>query len=227
MAKRRAFRPDSLDARDQLEPRVVPSHLGVAGHHVRHPSHSHLQGKGHVGRNRAAVLRGEFLTSAFQTASASVAPPAAVVPAPAPVVAPTLGPATGAMTAEEQRIAELVNQERAQAGLAPLQTHPRLVEAAQIHSNDMARLGRMDHTLPGAALPTLPSRMQAVDYPVSYVGENIASGFADANAVVTGWMNSAGHRANILNPNFTGTGVGIARDVLGAPYYTQDFGRAS
>jgi uncharacterized protein YkwD len=128
------------------------------------------------------------------------------------------------MSAQEQTIVDLVNQQRAQAGLAPLQVSPQLVEAAQIHSQDMATLGQMEHTLPGAALPTLQSRAQYVGYNYTYLGENIAFNYPDDNSVMTAWMNSPGHRANILDVNYTQIGVGIATDSLGEPYYTQEFG---
>jgi uncharacterized protein YkwD len=109
-------------------------------------------------------------------------------------------------------------------GLAPLAVNSALVTAAQTHSRDMAQLNDMDHTLPGVAEPTLQSRAQAVGYNYAWLGENIAFNYQDDPSVVDAWMNSPGHRANILNPNHTETGVGIAWNSLGQPYYTQDFG---
>src|SRR5512135_1705084 len=69
---------------------------------------------------------------------------------------------------------------------------------------------QMSHTLPGATEPTLQDRVQAAGYNGSYLGENIAFNYPDANAVMVGWRNSPDHRANILNPNFTQIGVAIA-----------------
>jgi uncharacterized protein YkwD len=86
------------------------------------------------------------------------------------------------MTAPEQTIVDLVNQQRAQAGLAPLAVSPQLVEAAQIQSTDMAELGVMDHDLPGAALPTPESRAQYVGYTFLSLGENIAFDYPDDNS---------------------------------------------
>jgi uncharacterized protein YkwD len=129
------------------------------------------------------------------------------------------------MTAQEQTIVDLVNQQRAQAGLAPLQVSSQLVEEAHIQSTDMAELGVMAHVLPGAALPTLESRAQYVGYNYSYLGENIAFNYPDDNSVMTGWMNSPEHRANILDSSYTQIGVGIAYDSQGEPYYTQEFGQ--
>jgi uncharacterized protein YkwD len=128
------------------------------------------------------------------------------------------------MSAEEQSIVDLVNQAREQNGLAPLQVNSSLVEAAQIQSTDMAELGQFDHNLPGAALPTLESRAQYVGYNYSFLGENVAFNYPDANTVMAGWLASPGHRANILNADYTQIGVGIAYDAQGEPYYTQEFG---
>jgi uncharacterized protein YkwD len=129
------------------------------------------------------------------------------------------------MSAQEQSIVDLVNQQRQQAGLAPLQVNSQLVKEAQIQSTDMAELGQMEHDLPGAALPTLEDRVQYVGYNYAYLGENIAFNYPDDNSVMTAWMSSAGHRANILDANFTEIGVGIAYDSQGEPYYTQEFGQ--
>ena len=70
----------------------------------------------------------------------------------------------------------------------------------------------------------LTDRAQYVGYNYSYLGENIAFNYPDDNSVMIAWMNSPGHRANILNPNFTQMGVGITYDSGGEPYYTQEFG---
>jgi uncharacterized protein YkwD len=158
--------------------------------------------------------------------------PAATVSVPAPpasnAVATTPSPgasSVGTMSALEQAVVDLTNQTRAQYGLPALQVSNQLVTAAAIHSRDMAQLNVLDHDLPGVAQPTLQSRAEAVGYSYSWLGENIAWNYPDARSVLTGWMNSPGHRANILNPNYTQIGVGIAWNSLGQPYYTQEFGR--
>jgi uncharacterized protein YkwD len=129
------------------------------------------------------------------------------------------------MSAVEQSIVALVNQQRVLNGLAPLVVNTKLVTMAEIHSQDMARLDQMEHDLPGAALPTLEDRAAYVGYSYSWLGENIAAGYPDAASVMAGWMASPGHRANILSPNFTEIGVAIAYDSAGQPYYTQVFGQ--
>jgi uncharacterized protein YkwD len=129
------------------------------------------------------------------------------------------------MSALEQSVVDLTNQARAQAGLPPLAVSSPLVTAAQTHSRDMAQTNIFDHTVPGVAEPTLESRAAAVGYNFSWLGENIAFNYADAPSILAAWMNSPEHRANILSPNFTQIGVGIAWNGQGQAYATQEFGR--
>ena len=75
----------------------------------------------------------------------------------------------------------------------------------------MAALDDMDHTLTEVPLSTLQDRASYVGYNYSWLGENIAEGFPDATTVMTGWMNSPGHKANILETNFTDIGVVVAQ----------------
>jgi uncharacterized protein YkwD len=129
------------------------------------------------------------------------------------------------MSTDEQTIVDLVNQQRQLAGLAPLTVSSQLVQAAQIQSTDMAELNDLDHVLPGATLSTLEQRAAYVGYNYTFLGENIAFNYPDDNSVMAGWMNSPEHRANILDPDFTQIGVGIAYDSRNEPYYTQEFGQ--
>ena len=128
------------------------------------------------------------------------------------------------IAASVQRIIDLTNAQRTQAGLAPLAVNGALTQAAGVQSGNMARLGIMSHSLPGTNAPNLTDRAALVGYQYSSLGENIAYNFADADAVVAGWMASPGHRANILNAGYTQIGVAIAYDSAGEPYYTQEFG---
>ena len=163
-------------------------------------------------------------------ASATILPPPAAVTVTAPdnsdisfvVASPVASTATPQATVE--RIITLTNAERVQAGLAPLSVNTSLVQAADVQSGNMARLNTMSHSLPGTATPDLADRAVAVGYQYSSMGENIAYNYADADAVVAGWMASPGHRANILNPKYTEIGVSIATSAAGDPYYTQVFG---
>lgn len=117
-----------------------------------------------------------------------------------------------------QQVFALVNQYRAQAGCKALKDDSRLDAAAQAHSVDMATNHYFSHTTPSGI--TFDKRELAAGYP-SPGGENIAMGQTSASQVMTDWMNSAGHRANILNCQFTAIGVGL--DTSGW-YWTQDFG---
>ncbi len=154
-------------------------------------------------------------------------PVASPTPSPAPVPAPRQNPIpqpSANLSANEQAIVDLVNQVRKQNGLAALSVNSKLIQAAQIHANDMATLNQMAHDLPGAALPGLADRARFVGYQYSSMGENIAYNFPDPTSVMNAWMNSPGHRANILASDFTEIGVGIAFDSQGSPYYCQVFG---
>ena len=134
---------------------------------------------------------------------------------------PAVVPATQVTTA----IVTLTNEERVRAGLGPLRAEARLTHAAQLQAEQNARLSRLEHVLPEAMYPRPEDRLAAAGYPWQAYGENIAYGYPDASTVVTGWMNSSGHRANILGASFTEIGVGHAFDSAGRPYYAQVFGR--
>lgn len=122
---------------------------------------------------------------------------------------------------EVEQILERTNAARARAELPPLKLNPLLSRAAQKHTEDMARQQKMDHLL-GDKTPA--DRARAAGYQFSYLGENIAWGMAPAD-VVSVWLKSKGHRANILNANYTEIGIGVAKDADGLHYFTQKFGR--
>lgn len=121
-------------------------------------------------------------------------------------------------------IVALINQQREQAGLRPLVPNERLMRAAQIEADQMARERKMAHTLPDAPYPTLVARLHAVGYEYGLAGENIAWQYSAVGSVGS-WMHSPPHRHNILDGEFVETGVGIARGTDGHSYYAQVFGR--
>jgi uncharacterized protein YkwD len=122
--------------------------------------------------------------------------------------------------ATDAQIIHLTNQERQKAGLAPLVEDAKLADVAKKYAELMARQQKLDHRLGG----TSPGdRLTAAGYHWSSYAENIAENYADAGAAVQGWMNSPGHRANILKPNVTQIGVGVAYSSAGVPYYCQVF----
>jgi uncharacterized protein YkwD len=132
---------------------------------------------------------------------------------------------TPGLSAIEQAIIDLVNQERLAAGRAALSVNTRLVEAAAHHATNMVLFDTMAHTLPGSDAPTLADRLQQAGYAYSAAGENIAWNYPSAQAVMDAWMNSSGHRANILSTSYTEIGVAVRYTSNGEPYYCQVFGR--
>ncbi len=105
------------------------------------------------------------------------------------------------------RVIKLVNEERAKQGLAPLEPYERLQKAAQVRAVEI--VGKFSHTRPdGTGFQTAVEQAGGAMSNISMVGENIAAGYSSPEAVVEGWMNSPGHRANILEAEFTHIGVG-------------------
>jgi uncharacterized protein YkwD len=122
------------------------------------------------------------------------------------------------------RVLELTNAEREKAGLAPLAWNDQLSAAAQSYSQVLATSGCFEHTC--GPVPDFADRDAEAGYTGwSAIGENIAAGYPTPEAVVSGWMASPGHRANILSSRFTETGIGL---VSGGgkygTYWTQEFG---
>ncbi len=109
----------------------------------------------------------------------------------------------------DHRLLELVNQERSKRGLKSLSLSQKLDQAADQYANRMASGDFFSHTDPENA-STVSTRVTEFGYQWKTVGENIAAGQTSAEEVFNAWMNSSGHRANILNPNYTHIGVGYA-----------------
>ncbi|GAA2472536.1 CAP domain-containing protein [Streptomyces longisporus] len=131
-----------------------------------------------------------------------------------------LTPGDLARTAAE--VVGLTNRERAGAGLPPLAVDPLLTTAAQAHSADMVARAFYSHTSPDGSQPW--DRAAAAGARRRSIGENIACGQRSPAEVVDGWMNSPGHRANILKPDFTHIGIGFAGGGPAGMYWTQLFG---
>ncbi|MEB3360167.1 MAG: CAP domain-containing protein [Synechococcales bacterium] len=129
------------------------------------------------------------------------------------------------------QVLQLTNQFRAENGVPPLALNTLLNSAAQNHSQNMAQQDFFSHT--GADGSSLANRVTAVGYEYQSVGENIAAGQSIPQSVVEAWINSPGHRANLLNSNYTEIGIGyefLANDtgnVNYRHYWTQVFGLAS
>ncbi|MFB7742149.1 MULTISPECIES: CAP domain-containing protein [Streptomyces] len=151
--------------------------------------------------------------------------PAPSKPAAPPSSPPSAAPAQpvqspSAEVSAAATVMSLVNQQRAQAGCSPVAADPALAALATAFSDDMAARGFFDHTDPDGHTPWDRAAKAGVQ---GLGGENIARGQADAKAVMDAWMNSPGHRANILNCEYKSLGVGVHFGP-GGPWWTQDFG---
>lgn len=121
----------------------------------------------------------------------------------------------------QQQVLDLVNAERTKRGISALTLDSNLSSVATKKSQDMVNKNYFDHTSPTYGSPFDMMKQFGISYRTA--GENIAKGQKTPQEVVTAWMNSEGHRKNILNPNFTNLGVGIAKDSKGTTYWTQMF----
>ncbi|WP_328613138.1 CAP domain-containing protein [Amycolatopsis sp. NBC_00355] len=144
----------------------------------------------------------------------SAAPPPSTSAAPAP----TTKPAARVASSVAEQVLSLVNDERGKAGCKPLAEESHLTKAAQDYSDDMSARNFFSHTNPEGV--TFDQRIKTAGY--SKPGaENIAKGQTSAAQVMDSWMNSEGHRANILNCSLTKLGVGFTK---AGNYWVQDFG---
>ncbi|WP_420035737.1 CAP domain-containing protein [Streptomyces sp. cg28] len=138
----------------------------------------------------------------------------------------TSAPTTKAATttsdeaAAAAQVLTLVNQERAKVGCSPVTADSGLAALASDFSEDMAARNFFDHTDPDGATPWDRAKEAGI---TNLGGENIARGQANAQSVMDAWMNSEGHKANILNCDFKTLGVGVHFG-SGGPWWTQDFG---
>lgn len=127
----------------------------------------------------------------------------------------------GSHSSFEAQVVELVNAERAKAGLSPLTLDSRASQAARVRSQEIQT--SFTHTRPDGSSFSTALTQAGVSY--RSAGENIAYGQSTPEQVMSAWMNSSGHRANILNSSFTSIGVGYVQNSSGTPYWTQLFFR--
>ncbi|NEC69173.1 CAP domain-containing protein, partial [Streptomyces sp. SID9727] len=175
------------------------------------PSHS-------AGSPSPSATKKKDRTKPKKTAPATTRPPA--TKAPSATRAAPAEPAPSPPSDAEQVLA-LVNTERTKEGCSPVTGNDELTSAAQRHSEDMAAHDYFSHTSQDGSGPG--ERITAAGYRWSTYGENIAKGQRTPADVMNSWMNSPGHRANILNCSFKELGVGI-QDSPGGIVWTQDFG---
>jgi uncharacterized YkwD family protein len=140
-----------------------------------------------------------------------------------PATNPTQPPGTAPSSDFLTQVVDLTNQQRAANGCGALKVNATLAQVAQAHSADMAANNYFSHDSQNGQSPF--DRMTAAGYHFSAAAENIAAGQRTPSDVVTAWMNSEGHRANILNCTYTEIGVGYATGGSYGTYWTQDFGK--
>ena len=165
--------------------------------------------------------------SSAETPQASVPTAPATSTAPSVTPQPTTSETTGTQTPVitdnsvseyEKQVVELVNSYRAQYGLNPVTLNTELSKVARLKSQDMKDKGYFSHTSPTYGSPFDMMKQFGISYRTA--GENIAMGQRTPEAVMEAWMNSEGHRANILNASYTQIGVGYVAD---GNYWTQMF----
>lgn len=173
----------------------------------------------------AAAVVAVLVVSAIAPAGSGTAAPAAVPP----LVLPARVGQTASQPESLQAVRRLfdcierVNFERIQRGVAPVTYDARIAQAAAGHAAYQAAIQTMRHS--GSGGSNGGTRMQASGYHWTAWGENVAAGQSDCATVMSAWMASSTHRANILNANFVHIGVGMALGANGVWYWTMDLGR--
>ncbi|MGW1768134.1 CAP domain-containing protein [Streptomyces sp. NPDC002073] len=227
------------DARDRSLP-AAPAPAAAPARPARH-----RRSRGPVTALSVAALSAAVTAAAFAWPAAGQATTAATDAPPAPAAAAALAgagaaipgagsaadraaaaaPAAPAVSAKAaayaKKVIALANAERARAGCAPLRTDKRLMAAAQAHANDMAKRNYYSHTSPEGR--SAGDRMTKAGYRWMRWGENIYKSPRTPSKAMAGWMDSPGHRANILDCRFKDIGVGVNLKSNG-PWWVQNFG---
>jgi len=141
-----------------------------------------------------------------------------------PTVAPRRVLTPMSLDGMAREVVYLVNLQRAQHDLPPLRVNARLTDDAKLQAAQIASTGVLDHFILVGPYPTPSLRAEAVGYAWNALGENLALGYTDAPSAVAAWMQSPGHRANILANGYSETGVVLAPDSRGRLIFVQTFG---
>ncbi|WP_345043883.1 CAP domain-containing protein [Streptomyces sannanensis] len=168
----------------------------------------------------ASPARGPVARAGWRT-SASPTPATSPLGRPAPARGAAAPVRANGQSSYVRQVIALLNREREKHGCGPLRADSHLRTAAQRHSDDMAARGFFSHTNPDGTDPG--RRITVTGYEWSTYGENIAVGQKSPEQVMKSWMDSPGHRANILNCAFKDVGIGIHFGP-GGPWWTQNFG---
>ncbi|VBB06575.1 Hypothetical protein LUCI_1811 [Lucifera butyrica] len=147
-------------------------------------------------------------------------PATTVTTPPASNTSPASNSAGSAVSSDEQQALRLLNADRAAQGLPALRLNSQLTALAESYTQDMVRRNFFSHTNPEGQSPFDRMRQAGISY--VYAGENLAIN-QNVAAAETAFMNSAGHRANILNPHYTDVGIGVTRSSNGSVYVAQEF----
>ncbi len=167
-----------------------------------------------LGAAVALVVAGALAVGTPGVAASSTAPPRPPTSTTAPVAAAAAGPT---LKKPLRRVLTKVNRQRTKRDLRPLRATTCLsAKVAQPWARHLARTEQLVHQEMGTIFETCSG--------LHLVGENIASGYATARAVMRAWMHSPGHRANILRKGFRKIGLGLAVSSNGTRYWVQDFG---
>jgi uncharacterized YkwD family protein len=169
------------------------------------------------------AVKSNKTTKKTVTQNNSTKPSTSTATNPSTTTKPATTVSNGSYTQFQNEVIRLVNQERAAAGLKALSANTQLNKIATLKSEDMVKNNYFSHQSPTYGSPFDMLKQFGVSY--SAAGENIAYGQTTPAEVMNGWMNSPGHRANILNSNFTQIGVGIAKKANGQLVWTQTFTR--
>lgn len=179
------------------------------------PTHSYINKykKKQVQYKKVPVQVAAPTKTVSKAETSKVVPTTSVNKAQTSTVAPTTSETkaeASTVSAIEQAVVDETNKARATYGLKPLQIDTALMGAAREKSIDMQKNNYFSHTSPTFGSPF--DRLKALNIQYRTAGENIAKGQRSASEVVTAWMNSEGHRANILNESYTHIGVGFVQD---------------
>jgi uncharacterized YkwD family protein len=161
-------------------------------------------------------------SSSSSKSSSKVSQPSVPAKSSSSATTSSQAPSAGSSySAFQNEVVRLVNQERAKNGLGALSVDSALTKTATLKSQDMAENGYFSHTSPTYGSPFDMMKQFGITYRTA--GENIAMGQTTPAQVMEGWMNSPGHRANILQSSYTKIGVGVAQNSSGRYYWTQQF----
>lgn len=171
----------------------------------------------------SAPQQQEVKTPATKTPAATPKPSTPATPStatPAPTDQTGTPQQSGDLSADEKLLLDLINKERAKSNLSPLQADPELMKVARIKGNDMSKNNYFSHYSPTYGSPFDMMRQFGITFKAA--AENIA-GNSTVQGAVTSWMNSEGHRNNIMNGNYNFTGIGISKSTKYGNVFVQMF----